>query len=787
MRNKSTSTSATPSNLNSVSGLNNLGNSCFFNAVLQNVAQAPYLLDLLKENFGTQSKHFLIRHNSEFDSELDDDGDESSCAVNESSRSASVSKVVAAGDSDSSSDVDLVSGDSSVTTTATKSSAQSPRSMRLSDLHITVKEASGPLTRQLFETIKSMTTSRTTVNPSPLFGQICKKIPSYKGFQQQDSHELLINLLDSLKTEELKRRQAGILEALRVNPKALDELSKRRIKRYGRLASYTFVDTLFGGHLLSSVVCEDCKTCSHRIEPFLDLSLPIVDESSGKQTSLMSALAQTGSSKIANVGSTFQKAKGKLKTSMSKPIDSTVSASAFLKEGSTDSVDSSSSSKQLSKHQLKKQQQQKKKSTKKAKRKGRGGKDEEDDEANENEESKEVDSVKEAMCKLEIADKADQNGAGDEDQNGHHERKPEVDTATGQEHDDNEDVVIAPTKNSGETEHPVGDSDDEEDDDEEAADDETDEGKSKEYKFMNAFRLEAMKNAGRTGSDAAASDDSGCSIQLCLAKFTANELLREKLGCDFCTNRLNPSHASKSKGGGAKNSKQQQQTTVYTSALKQYLICELPAVLIIHLKRFQQHGYRLEKSNKHVAFSLLLDMSPYTSKMCVNLFSSKSSSSAASGTQAPQAVYSLFGLVEHSGRLNSGHYTAYVKSNPKPGFHRQQAAFLGSHRICHLKSMLKRWNGKNLAPKSVEEELMYKESQEVFGNQYIDLDKGSSKEFDEDESGPGGAASNSNDSSSPPAAGEDKWYYVSDTSVSEVSVAKVLKAQAYLLFYERIQ
>ena len=122
------------------------------------------------------------------------------------------------------------------------------------------------------------------------------------------------------------------------------------------MASYTFIDTLFGGHLLSSVVCDECKTCSHRIEPFLDLSLPIVDESASKQTSLMSALAQSGSNKIANVGSTFQKAKGKLKT-MSKDKVSD-SASAFLKEGSADSVDSN---KQLSKHQLKKQQKNAKK------------------------------------------------------------------------------------------------------------------------------------------------------------------------------------------------------------------------------------------------------------------------------------------------------------------------------------------------------------------------------------------------------------------------------------------
>lgn len=36
-------------------------------------------------------------------------------------------------------------------------------------------------------------------------------------------------------------------------------------------------------------------------------------------------------------------------------------------------------------------------------------------------------------------------------------------------------------------------------------------------------------------------------------------------------------------------------------------------------------------------------------------------------------------------------------------------------------------------------------------------------------------------------AQSDRWFYVSDSSVNEVSQAKVMKAQAYLLFYERVQ
>ena len=31
-----------------------------------------------------------------------------------------------------------------------------------------------------------------------------------------------------------------------------------------------------------------------------------------------------------------------------------------------------------------------------------------------------------------------------------------------------------------------------------------------------------------------------------------------------------------------------------------------------------------------------------------------------------------------------------------------------------------------------------------------------------------------------------KWYYISDTHVSEASEERVLKAQAYILFYERM-
>ena len=37
-----------------------------------------------------------------------------------------------------------------------------------------------------------------------------------------------------------------------------------------------------------------------------------------------------------------------------------------------------------------------------------------------------------------------------------------------------------------------------------------------------------------------------------------------------------------------------------------------------------------------------------------------------------------------------------------------------------------------------------------------------------------------------PTAGDKKWFLVSDSHVSEISEERVLKSQAYLLFYERV-
>lgn len=96
-----------------------------------------------------------------------------------------------------------------------------------------------------------------------------------------------------------------------------------------------------------------------------------------------------------------------------------------------------------------------------------------------------------------------------------------------------------------------------------------------------------------------------------------------------------------------------------------------------------------------------------------------------------KVLYSLYGLVEHSGSIHGGHYVAYIKVRPP------------------LDENSPRWQ---FIPKNQREKIK-------------GLELGADGE---------------------PNPPQGKWYYISDSYVSEVPESKVLGAQAYLLFYERL-
>eukprot|EP01105_Mastigella_eilhardi_P005021 TRINITY_DN16770_c1_g1_i3.p2 TRINITY_DN16770_c1_g1~~TRINITY_DN16770_c1_g1_i3.p2 ORF type:complete len:396 (+),score=91.87 TRINITY_DN16770_c1_g1_i3:1443-2630(+) len=82
-----------------------------------------------------------------------------------------------------------------------------------------------------------------------------------------------------------------------------------------------------------------------------------------------------------------------------------------------------------------------------------------------------------------------------------------------------------------------------------------------------------------------------------------------------------------------------------SDATKQLAFYELPKVLVVHLKRFMQtNAGHLRKVGTRVEFPVGLDMKPYCA-------------SSVTGS----TLYELYGVVEHSGSMDGGHYTAHVR------------------------------------------------------------------------------------------------------------------------------
>lgn len=134
---------------------------------------------------------------------------------------------------------------------------------RLRDYFLKFDGFAGPLTadlKKLFTDTSNEAALKGSVNPKSLFGSICTKAPQFRGYQQQDSHELLRCLLDCLCTEALTRRK--LIKSSQDDGKS-------------RSSCPTFVDEIFGGRLSSTVSCLECGHTSVVYEPFLDLSLPV--------------------------------------------------------------------------------------------------------------------------------------------------------------------------------------------------------------------------------------------------------------------------------------------------------------------------------------------------------------------------------------------------------------------------------------------------------------------------------------------------------------------------------
>lgn len=675
----STSSLSIVDSLPRLRGLSNLGNTCFFNAVVQCLTRTPYLLDVLRES-SVQGEKFQLPGGP------------------------------------------LKLKDGTVTDL-------SPISGELNSW--------GPFTQVLADTLSELQSGGGVFSPSKLFSQLTNKWPQFAGMDQHDSHELLRHLLESVRSEDLRRYQLVILLSLgygkRVDPNTVEDTMKEKIKFYGAQASDRILgpEPVFRGFLVSTLTCQDCYHVSARHESFLDLSLPINSE----------------------------KPQPPIRRKGSPEPDYGYSASTS--GGATPKPLSNRERRRIKKVAKKQEKAERLQQSNAA-----GGDSTAADAPAEGTTADDSDKDDDGMSDADVEDnltddsqpkKMDQNGNQSAAAAGGPEKRDDAPENPNKEGEGN---VVCELGLSAEGVANMMEK--------MSIHGEQQEAKNK------ARRQRTISHAdwGNTLAPRYQCEDNECSIQSCLNAFTAVELMagNNKVCCDACTERIN-----------GKDGK-----SVNTNATKQFLISSPPAVLILHLKRFQV-GPRgmFRKMTKTVTFPFVLDIAPFCGSRVKKLPTVRPGQK--------KLLYSLYGIVEHSGTMHGGHYVAYVKVRPQ------------------LTKDDPRWT---FLPKGSKAELDQKDEEaiqlekELAREQARGMTAAAAARDSDDALTSSSSTSSSRSSTGTTSDGEEcegavgytpkpellpdvdpppgKWYYVSDSHVRETTEDSVLNAQAYLLFYERI-
>merc|ERR1712098_48578 len=185
------------SNLPKIKGLNNLGNTCFFNSVMQCLSQTHVLTELIDLQV-SQGANLHVP------------GSYGSLPVG--------SKFYESEDIEDNVLIDTYA-----------------------DLNLKLAEG-GPMLTSLTAFFKQMHNSNcksASISPGHLFTQVVKQSPKFRGMQQQDSHELLRYLMEGLRNEEAKRQKSAILKSFGLNeetdPKSVAKHLRRKLQVYGRM------------------------------------------------------------------------------------------------------------------------------------------------------------------------------------------------------------------------------------------------------------------------------------------------------------------------------------------------------------------------------------------------------------------------------------------------------------------------------------------------------------------------------------------------------------------------
>ncbi|TPP61532.1 putative USP16 [Fasciola gigantica] len=291
--------------------------------------------------------------------------------------------------------------------------------------------------------------------------------------------------------------------------------------------------------------------------------------------------------------------------------------------------------------------------------------------------------------------------------------------------------------------------------------------------------------------------DIACDLYSCLSLFTAPEHLigANRIVCPRC-NKQADAESDQSKVSDADNTKSRDLPRL-TEAIRRDLVLQPPALLTIHLKRFQQIGVHIQKSQKRVSFPILLDLSPFCSVLYVS--SSRS------------VRYRLYGVVEHLGRMAGGHYVAYVAAHTKSNAEMESdsSAQKSGNNSSDTSEFVKRFIGQlDMAPKwpMTTHDLLQRwrrcdrvrlsESVEETKSMVDDMLNRSNRVINGNPTADNSSPAHSQPSPQTGVPGHKEeeavvdtrtWFRCSDEHVDTVPLSAVLECQAYVLFYERIE
>lgn len=390
------------------------------------------------------------------------------------------------------------------------------------------------------------------LRPKELLEAICGAAPRFRGYGQHDAQELLRSLLEQLEKEQKLRLRDALIEryAPQTGFMQLPASTQHKVRTYFNNASY-YTDSVFGGRLSSTVICKTCSTPSRTIDSFLDLSLSLETHPASSTSLSRQWGAKSTTACGAKPAHKANKSQQSRKNGISSPTQHTTKDSQFNSKAQvcTDEVG--------------------------------------DDDT---------------YALNTVTDRTSQSTAAD----------PELLTHSRMASDAN-----SVFSSSGDV---ISNASSEDDSSRESKLASTDTTPSPSVSPVLLTGAAAPPYKPKPGE---------MSVQACLARFCEPEVLSggDIFACERCA--------------------------IKRPASKQFLIEGPPRILTLHLKRFEQTGYRLEKVSKHVSFPLVLDLAPFCGKAC--------SPGPDPMGFIPGLEYGLYGVVVHQGRLHSGHYTCFVK------------------------------------------------------------------------------------------------------------------------------